>query len=283
MKKAISYALFGKDHQPYAQYLPAIVRAHHNLFEEFDLNIYIDNDVLYSKTGELINFYQKEGLLNGRVVLSSIGAKAQLTEAMLWRMIPVFEPDVEYVFCRDLDDCPTPRGRLVCDQFMASDAVVHTVHDNALHIGIMGGLCGFHAPKFRQATGLNSLDDLYERAGAVDWSVKGTDQDVLNRICLGSKDGPLLFEHRFNGYWSGPDKQPKRAAGKYLCPAVSAPVPDKGNHPVFNSVAEFTNHLGAAGYDLRAALDFWDTACSDKLHRRITVAETLNVQKAFQK
>ncbi len=274
MKKVISIALFG-DGDKYAQYLPAFVRAHLNLFPVEDgwrLRVHIDDTVFGNEHGRYLARLFGAGLVD----VARMGSAA-LTKAMLWRMAPVFDDGVDFVFCRDLDAPPMPRDRACCVEFIrAADktrCAVHTVHDNLMHEGIMGGLCGFHAPALRAVTGWRSLDDLYAAAQTTDveWARHGVDQLVLNRLLL-RFGGPRMFEHRFAGWHGGAGKHPARGIGKYACGGVSAPVPNAGtNHPGVHNVSNIShaaemiaqsdllgNHLGCAGYDHVAARKFWD-------------------------
>lgn len=260
MKKIVSIAVFGETDK-YQQYLPAFVRAHLNLFplnEDWRLRIHVGKEVM---TGPRGAFLRKLGAA-GLVELAPM-SPAPLTRAMLWRMAPVFEDGVDYVFSRDLDACPMPRDRAVCDQFIASRATVNTCHDNLAHAGIMGGLCGFDAPAFRKATGLRSLEDLHSFAGIGDsvWALHGTDQNVLNRL-INRDGGPTLLEHRFNGWTEGRPTPYRRDAAIYACPAWSTPTPDVGTSALpawlVPQADKLANHLGAAGFDHLSARLFWD-------------------------
>lgn len=292
MKKVVSIALFGASgrYVQYAQYLPAFVLAHLNLFpreEGWVLRVHTEGtgEPLVLATGDaiaetpfvasVVDMIQRDDLVGipyatflwqlakaGLIEVRPMGA-AILTRAMLWRVAPVFDADVSYVFCRDIDACPMPRDRAVCEEFMRSDCVLHTVHDNVMHIGMMGGLCGFNAVAFREIWDLPSnIDALYSIAAQTDaqWARHGTDQDVLNRIMLQPR-GPRLFEHRFAGWTAGAPGEGKRAAGRYPCSGTSALIPDVGVSRFSGELAaradRLANHLGAAGFDHRAALNFY--------------------------
>lgn len=290
MKKVISIALFGEGDK-YAQFLPAFVRAHHNLFPKDDgweLRVHVDDT---PSVGRCLFRYFDAGLLT--VVLASHAGKTPLTKAMLWRMAPVFDTAVDFVFCRDLDSPPMPRDRACCDEFMRAaektKCCVHTIHDNLMHEQIMGGLCGFHAPAFRAVTGWKTLDDLYAAAKTTDveWATHGVDQIVLNRLLL-RFGGPRLFEHRFNGWHAGPARHPIRGVGKYPCGGVSAPVPNLWPaHPGVADAASIEhaaglmeqgdllgNHLGCAGYDHEAARRFWDAHGNPFVAAKVAACET---------
>jgi hypothetical protein len=283
MKKVISTALFGTK---YSHYLAAFVRGTLNLFpreEGWEIRIFIDDVVANNQYGEFLYYLEERDLVETQRMGS-----AEYTKAMLWRMVPVFDPNVDYVFCRDIDAAPMPRDRACCEQFIASDAVVHTIHDHNAHLGIMGGLCGFKAPEFRKQTGIDSMDMLYLIANQSNeqWAKHGTDQDVLNRLLL-AFDGPELLEHRYNGWFNGPDAFEARAVGSFphACKYTSVPVPDKGpewampggmNHPLSRYMSRADRlgaHLGCAGYDHEAASKFWDEEGDPEIARLIKECE----------
>lgn len=268
MKKIISIALFGDGSKKdgsgtnYHRYLPTFVLAHHNLFpasEHWGLHVHVDNLTLNGEYGRLLRNMESLNLLT-LVVMGD----AALTKAMLWRMAPVFDGNVDYVFCRDIDCIPMPRDRAVCNVFIASNCATHTVHDSQSHVGIMGGLCGFQTSSFKNAARMYSLTDLYSfaRKTEAEWAQHGTDQIVLNYL-IDRNGGPTLLEHRYNGWHAGPGKFPKRARGEYRTKTWSAAVQDVGRGPANLSVALteeadlLANHLGAAGYDIDQARMFW--------------------------
>ena len=257
MKKVVALALFG-DGDRYAQYLRSFVLAHLNLFpirDDWRLRIHVDaamcKSPLLSWLGPLTNFVETHVLKEPPI----------LTKAMLWRMAPAFDPEVDYVFPRDLDACPMPRDLRACQEFIRSEATVHTVHDAPVHVGVMGGLCGFRTAALRGVTGWKCLDHLYHFANQTvsAWAQHGTDQIVLNRM-LERYPSMTLLEHRYHGWHAGPGAHPPREASIYPCQAWSTPLADEGPADLdgLRTPADrLANHLGAAGYDHEAAWRFW--------------------------
>ena len=272
---AVSLALFGLGDK-YAQYLRAFVIAHANLFPQhqdgggWHLRVHYSDDV-DARWLDLLDRYACKGLLSTVRM-----EKRPLTAAMLWRLAPCFYPDFRYVFCRDLDALPTPRDRAVCDQFIASGCMVHTVHDNQYHVGMMGGLCGFFAPALREVMGWKNLNDVYQNARDAQWGMHGVDQNVLNQLVAGNSAVKLL-ESRFAGWHAGPGVHAARGPGHYPCQAWSTPVPDVGTSalsPELSARADrLANHMGAAGYDHEAARKFWMTNGDAEVTRRVFEAE----------
>lgn len=262
MRKVLATALFGGSDK-YERYLRAWLRGALNLFpasDDWSIFVAVD-DMTFDRYRRFFDRLRTTGLVEVR----SFGS-APLCKAMLWRMAPVFE-STDVVFCRDIDAPPMPRDRACCDAFIDSDCVVHTVHDNPLHIGIMGGLCGFRSREFRDATGLLTLGGLFFEANFTDemWGSHGADQVALNRL-LDRIGGPKLLEHRFAGWAAGqPAQLPRRQPGYYDCAGQSATVPDTGwswndglSADVVAAADRLGNHLGCAGYDEAPAISFWD-------------------------
>ena len=124
MKKVISLALFGDSTRKdgsgmnYHAYLPSYVLACNNLFESnegWELHIHVDQQTLAGDYGAMLMKMNHAHLAH--VVAMPA---AELTKAMLWRMKPVFQHGVGYVFCRDIDCIPMPRDRAICDTFSAA-------------------------------------------------------------------------------------------------------------------------------------------------------------------
>lgn len=271
MKKIVSIALFGPG-DSYAQYSPSWVRAHLNLFPLRDgwmLRAHLGADI----DDKWKNFFVA---LAGKGMVELVTMeKDPLTRAMLWRMHPVFDPSVDYVFCRDIDALPMPRDRRACEEFIRSECDAGTIHDNLYHIGIMGGLCHFRAKSFREAMRMYSMNDLMAASKGADWDRKGCDQDVLNRL-VGTNPYIKLLEHRFNGWTNANPGPHRREAGVYQCQAWSTPLADQGNSilgPVTDLADRLANHLGAAGYDHRAASAFYDQYGDPIVAQAVRIAE----------
>jgi len=244
----------------YHRYLYAYVQAHANLFpirERWELHVHVDDLTMKSEYGKPLLRMKERHLIE----LKTMG-DAILTRSMLWRMVPVFSPDVHVVFCRDIDCIPMPRDRAVCDTFIASNCAVSAAQDAPAHSGVMGGMSGFAASAFRTVTGFNSLDDLYTFAtkSEQEWAQHGTDQLVLNRL-VDSRPKLTLLEHRYAGWHCGPNAKTPHSRGEYRCKSWSTPTPDVGKSTLPFELREqadrLANHLGAAGYDHLAGREFW--------------------------
>jgi len=145
---------------------------------------------------------------------------APLTKAMLWRMLPVFDPSVTAVICRDLDSPLTYREAQAVYQWMESPKQAHAINDSISHcIPMLGGMVGFKTEFFTDYTGFENWEQMvgvmegYER--------KGADQDFLNRFiypCFSNTGHSSIMHHYFLGY------QPKSLDGCYTCSCREAHV-----------------------------------------------------------
>ncbi len=261
MKKIVSLALFGEGTR-YVEYARAWVRAHLTLFpiaEGWELRVHHD----VHNGGGFLRVLSDRGLV--RLVERE---SAPLTRAMLWRMCPVWDPEADYVFPRDIDALPTPRDRACCESFIASGCDVQMVHDSKSHDGVMGGMGGYACESFREVSGIASWEDLVAFGGKTDaeWAKHGTDQEVLNALCLGwqmtggSHPAFAIFEHRYAGWASGKPGLGARTPVPVAC--VSELVPDVGHlfqtEERTREADALVSHLGAAGFDTERAIAFYD-------------------------
>lgn len=205
----IAYCVFGEAPH-YRLALPAIVRAHHHIFPGWQLWLHHDEQDVSGWQG-----YVREGLLK----LVNCAPYVNRGQAMLWRMKPIWDFNAEYVLCRDMDSLPMVRDRQMVEEFLSTICVAHTESDHREHSApFMGGMCGFHAPRFRTITGLQSWD-AFIRAGKNDLSAPtgGADQihlyevlwPVLERYTChhrvrGTTGAPMLSKHVYKSVETKP-------------------------------------------------------------------------------
>lgn len=197
MRKVIAHALFG-ERLNYRKSLGALIRAERTLFPDWEIRIYHD-DLLY-------RYYYGASLLrmNEKGIINLIfqGSTPPMCRAMLWRLLPCWDLDVEWVLCRDLDHMSSPRERKLVQAFIDSNATIHAISDHELHTApMMGGLIGFNGPRFRVKIGGQSLETLISQAGIPDkdWYDRGADQLFAFKVLW-----PLFhketYEHRLSSF-----------------------------------------------------------------------------------
>lgn len=194
MKRVVSYSYFlddasvynkpergAKRYLQFVQFLPLIVRAHHVIWPGWTLRIHHDDRVT-----KLPYFPALEKLAeSGIIELQSVGVCDAIcgSRGMLARLRPVFDSDVEYVACRDIDSVPMPKDRRCVEEFIKTQKALHGINDHEQHSGIMGGLSAFHASKFRSISRTDSVENVMGLYGKdIDYKRHGADQDLLNRL-----------------------------------------------------------------------------------------------------
>lgn len=115
-----------------------------------------------------------------------INEPEQLTKAMLWRLKPVFEKNIQgtniytHILCRDLDSPVTYREAQAVQYWINRDKALHCITDSDSHnIAMMGGMIGVRPSYFIERTGKGTWDGMMSM-GNYDWTKKGTDQTFMN-------------------------------------------------------------------------------------------------------
>lgn len=257
-RKVIAYALFGQS-PSYAAFLPAIIRANVTLFppnEGWKTVIYCDKtnfDRIPVYGDDLVIKFCKTWPEDKPIPRG---------KAALWRMTP--DVTVDYVFARDLDSLPTPRERACMEGFIESGAPFHNIFDHPLHSGIMGGLCGFDVKKFIEHTGIECLRQLYDAGEKaipnLDWDVHSADQDVLNQVLIVDKKIPILL-YQNPPKMTGPLEWTKTAVGM--------------SSKLLHEAEALVPHMGAAGFAVQKAINFYEKHGDTELMARIRKAEGL--------
>ncbi|MDP3768603.1 MAG: hypothetical protein Q8S13_11370, partial [Dehalococcoidia bacterium] len=269
-KRVISLAVWGEG--GYWAYLPAFVRAHHTLFPGYELRVHHDDGIFNAPYGAAMFGLQARNLV--RLVNMPARDGEGKCQRMLWRLAPAWDDEVGFVFARDLDALPTWRERCVVEEFLASamsgETDTSAIHDNTAHSGLMGGMSGFRASVLRAFA--TTFEDFIAAAGFDDarWAQHGADQDYLN-----AKIAPRMriFEHsvfrwldedgvtrryRKPSDWSvGGPRNTSIQFVTDIAPFEDARVPA--------AIREQSNglipYLGAAGYPIDRAIEFYNKAC----------------------
>ena len=181
-KKVVSLALFDppaaqKRDMSYTEYLPAVIRGNLSAYHGWELWIYHDSSLYHCDYGDtLVRLHNA-----GKIRLIYAGECERLCESMLWRMMPMFDPDVEWFATRDVDAVPQPRDWRTIDAFSHTDKTVQVIHDSESHSGFMGGMACYNAPRLRAKLGYTSWDAFRDRAREFGVNNYGSDQKFLAR------------------------------------------------------------------------------------------------------
>lgn len=267
-KKVISYALFGdcrlapegSQHRLADQHLPVLVRAHHALFPGWELRIHHDEALYTSNYGAVLKGLERQGLV--KLVYVPSNPNDGKCKKMLWRLLPLWDEDVDYVFCRDVDSLPTWRERCADEEFIASGCAAGVIHDDPMHSHLMGGLCHFDARMFRKIVDL-PFDQFIKTVnldGTVrDWHKHGSDQDFLNKYVAHLM--PSILEHQLFDVRNDAGNKIFRDAGFVQSKIVQEirPFVDPNVVEIIkNNSDSFGNYIGSAGYRSMEAYRFYE-------------------------
>lgn len=193
MKNVVSLALFRHSSSGYesanagesqgrffTNCLPAIVRGYAACYPGWTVRIHHDDSIYNTYYGDVLFKLAAEGLLE----LVDCGKAETLCGAMLWRMKPASDPNVERFICRDVDAIPTPREAKAVAEWIESGLPVHIIHDSPAHTGYMGGMMGFRPDALREVIGADPYAAAIQFAAddGIDLNVHGRDQRVLNNL-----------------------------------------------------------------------------------------------------
>lgn len=193
-----SYSIFGPN---YYGACAMIVRAHHALYGEgWQLRIHHDHHIDSAHYGRVLKVLQAEGL----VKLLHVPGPTWKCLGMLWRMLPLWDYEVEYSFCRDGDSLLTPRERKIVEHFIQSGMSALGVNDIGQHsVELMGGMTGFRCIRFREMTGFGTWQQFLKACGhsgdAGWWGTHGSDQLALARVVLPAVRSELVCYRPFPG------------------------------------------------------------------------------------
>lgn len=235
-KKIIAYSLFGygKDRQKncfvFADYLRGLlvnIRLARLVYPEWTIRVHVD-----ISTHEGL-----KDILHNLPIEIEMCEDAPLTKAMLWRMKPCFDENVEYTICRDLDSPLTYREAQAVNYWIKSGKAAHAITDSISHnIPMMGGMIGFWK-YIRDYTKASDWNDLVSKE--FNFSEKGTDQALLNKYVYPYfAKGDSITQHYVLG-------MPNTFLSDFH---TSIPDIDIGVPEEYKDTNDTCGHIGAAGY-----------------------------------
>lgn len=224
--KVLSFCLYGNkpmyDHGAIQN-----AKLAHDFFPDYECRFYVTKNYNYN----IIRQLEKAGA----VVIEESKLSSHL--CTLWRLLPCFEYEVDYVVCRDVDARLTARDYNIVEQFYNSnDGVIQSLKDHELH-NFPPLLAGMISIKTKQMydtfnedyidfvlRGWNDYLDSYTVYGG---NLKGCDQAFLNHIVFAkmhqqikyysdltvNKIGPLDNRHYFIGAQFDENEKPLHIRG----------------------------------------------------------------------
>ena len=202
MTSIISYSLFDQDsnkfnrsgHDPYHgnnyRYwlnLPFVIILNKIVFTEFITRLYIPKKLQENK------YYPLLEELNEKIEhfeLKIINKDYFKTEPAIWRIMPLWDDNVDFLFCRDLDSVIVRKEAQAMEYFIKSNLLIHNISPTGRHqsegTSIMAGLCGFNVKKLKKELPLPKSFDKYMDFynSTTTKGVWGCDQETLINFFL---------------------------------------------------------------------------------------------------
>lgn len=258
MQNCISYSLFGFNAEyekslSFKSYLRGLhlnIRVAEILYPEWVIRINTDWTAYnspYLEYFQSLHAYKKASL--------DCFATTELCRMMLWRLIPIFEPDAkgnlkyDRVLCRDTDSLLSYRERQAVAYWERGPKMAHAITDSISHtITLMGGMIGFQSGPFRNRMGAKSFDELMALSQGIDYNNKGADQDFLNRYVL-PKVADSITEHFVLGH-------PQTFRGDCHNFIHDIDLKEIGIGDELKETNGYGFHIGASGFQTDAVVKF---------------------------
>lgn len=229
MKKVISYSLFG---DPKSFEFPFYLRGAF-LNARMNLLLYPGWETWLSVHPSIFDKYENYLM---KLPLEEILTldRGPLCHEMLFRMYPIFIPEVSHVICRDLDAITTYREAQAVQEWVDSGLGFHGITDNPAHtLPMMGGLVGFKVDHFKQT--FPEYDTFEKLVANFDLSKHGSDQQLLMKRIYPKAKGDMMghffegcteqvrIKHHSNGYPLLPGVDPKLWESNLTCRHIGSP------------------------------------------------------------
>ena len=198
MKKLLSYCLFSpkvlpshRDHDRWRNFsdrywynIVATTLSNQVLYPDYEMRLYLTPNVWENPLSEIIKILQS--LPNFKV--ETIDRDYKLTEPAVWRMIPLWELDVQVFHTRDIDSVPTEIEYRYVRAFEKSNCSVGTLRTHANHYGIkcrmLAGLSSFKPQRVPYFIKLPNFNTYY----SFRHDNYGSDQDLMIELFTSNQD-----------------------------------------------------------------------------------------------
>ena len=187
--RILSYALFhhersNRERGHFSRFLPVVLRAARACYPSWKIVIHHDDGLDGDPYGKVLRKLHAAGVIE----LVDCGPSPGIAHSALWRLLPLWRVDAEYVASRDLDSVSTPRERCAVEEFIASGKCLHLINDHPNHHPphaysfIMMGTCAFRVETFLTESGIRRWDSLidYAHERRIDLGSYMGDEYVIN-------------------------------------------------------------------------------------------------------
>lgn len=188
-KKVLTYSLFGPkvlpQHRTHDKYkndierywfnLPAAVLTNQVIYPDHIMRLYITPNIAEHKFFPVISILEEQPNFSYHLIERPYHS----TEPALWRMLPLWERDVDILHTRDIDSIPSETEYRYTMAFESSSCVLGSLRTHANHYGIkcrmLAGLSSFRPPRVPTYMKHTNFDTYY----SMRHSSYGSDQDLM--------------------------------------------------------------------------------------------------------
>lgn len=247
----VSYSIFGNKEE-YYKGIDIIVIAHEAIYKNLELWLYHDDSLIKHK------YYPK--LLKsqelGKIKLITFENDKALTRSMLWRMLPLFEKEVDWCFCRDIDSIPMPRDYAAITEAINSTADFHFIYDDSRHnpetIPIFGGAMGYRKSLFDDIFGFKTFEEFMRYSGNEDeWFKTYAHDEHYLRDKIWPKIISFSFQHLTK------NQRPTENIHKFKYSINKELVKDRLDKVIYENGDLFAPNILRKGWDLDLSRRFY--------------------------
>lgn len=198
-KKIISYCFFTANSDPntrdhYDQFsnrsdrywynIPAAIAINSHVYPDFKTRVYVHENVFQQPLGAL--FWKLSDCPN--VEICRIGGTSHNKMPMIWRMLPLWDADVELFLPRDIDSIPNVQEMIASYAFINSEYPCQGIRTHPDHSDdnciLLAGLSGYKPRALKTELPLDfTFDEVIQLGLKIDPEWKwGTDLEVIKRI-----------------------------------------------------------------------------------------------------
>lgn len=272
-KRVISYSFFSADCDPntrshydphsdrrdrYWYNLPAVIAANSHLYPDFVTRIYVHENMFNESLGDLLlHLSTCPGV---EIVKKSTVSLNKLP--MVWRMLPLWDNDVEIFLARDIDSIPNVQEVVASKAFIAAEFPCQGIRTHPDHRDenciLLGGLSGYKPQMVRNLLPLDfSFDEMIHLGLQIDPEWKwGTDLHLIKRIFL-ERDPQFvryILDTPLRGEWGLPENRTSFA--RSTLPESSYQQVDMSYAPIgLLELCEKLTKWGGQPIDARPELD----------------------------
>ncbi len=201
MRKMFSYVLFEADERfpRFLNSIPYILLMNSEIYPDFEMKFFVEKSCQDTDRFKLLKEVSEQF---DSVYIEIIDEPSVNLKLTIWRMKPLWNDDIDYLFCRDMDYAINILAKKSVEYFLSqSPCIIHGMRSYKLHsTPLMAGMCGFEVrPVRRKILTLAKTFEEYINFGeehvdyCKDWRW-GCDQTLLKKFFGKARMYPFILD-----------------------------------------------------------------------------------------